>query len=319
MKYRRSVTILAAVVTTVAVVYGAYWFTVAGVIRDGIEDWAEARRADGMAVAYEDLAIGGFPGRFTATLSAPRIGGWHAQRLVAEARPFDLDRIAITLPGTQRLDLEGGVLELTLERGVAHLTLAGGIPESLDIEAAGIALVTPRGLFSLTSLAGLIRRAPEARLTVEIDGRGLVLAAAAILGREIALIGVTAFHDGPLPEAWTGPALAAWSAAGGTVEVERLNLEWGAVEVAAEGTLTLDGDLRPEAAFSAEIAGYGALLDQLVEAGRMKPRGASFAKTFLNLMAKKTTGRRVIAAPITAQNGKLYVGPLPLLKLTPLF
>ena len=114
-------------------------------------------------------------------------------------------------------------------------------------------------------------------------------------------------------------ALAAWSANGGTVEFERLNVEWGALEIAAEGTLTLDGALRPEGAFSAEIAGYGGLLDGLAERGRMKPRDASFAKTFLNLMAKKKAGRRVIAAPVTAQNGKLFVGPLPLLKLAPMF
>ncbi len=181
--------------------------------------------------------------------------------------------------------------------------------------------MTPGGLFSLAGLTGLIRRGPEARLAVEIDGRGLVLASRAqvILGREIALFGVTASHDGPLPEAWSGPALAAWSANGGTVEVERLNLEWGAVEISAEGTLTLDRSLRPEAAFSAEIAGYGGLLDLLAEQGRMKPRDASFAKTFLNLMAKKKAGRRVIETPVTAQGGMLFVGPLPLLKLAPVF
>ena len=320
MTLRRLLAALAAVAVTAAIAYGVYWFTVAGEIRGGIEEWAEARRADGMAVAYEDLAIGGFPTRFVVTLSGPQIGGWSAEHLVAEARPYDLDRITITLPETQRFDHRGRVMEMTLERGVAHLVMADGMPERLDIEADGIALVTPLGLYSLAGLAGLIRRGPEVRLVVEFDGRGLVLAhsAEAILGREIGLIGVTAFHDGPLPEAWSGPALAAWSANGGTVEFERLNVEWGALEIAAEGTLTLDGALRPEAAFSAEIAGYGGLLDGLAEQGRMKPRDASFAKTFLNLMAKKQAGRRVIVAPVTAQNGKLFVGPLPLLKLSPM-
>ena len=321
MTSRRLFAAFAAVAVTAAIVYGVYWFVIAGVIRDGIEGWAEARRADGFEVVYEDLAIGGFPTRFVATLSRPRSGGWSAARLVAEARPYDLDRITITVPETQRFDHEGRVMEMTLERGVAHVVMADGMLESLTVEADRIALVTPGGLFSLAGLTGLIRRGPEARLVVEIDGRGLVLASRVqvILGREIGLIGVTASHDGPLPEAWSGPALAAWSTAGGTVEFERLNLEWGAVEIAAEGTLTLDGALRPEAAFSAEIAGYGGLLDLLAEQGRMQPREASFAKTFLNLMAKKKAGRRVLKAPVTAQNGKLFVGPLPLLKLAPVF
>ena len=122
-----------------------------------------------------------------------------------------------------------------------------------------------------------------------------------------------------LPEDLSGPALAAWSAAGGTVEFERLVVDWGDLEIAAEGTLTLDKELRLEAAFSAEIAGYGGLLDGLAESGRMKPRDASFAKTFLNLMAKKKAGRRVIEAPITAQGGTLFIGPLPLFKLAPIY
>lgn len=334
MTSRRFLAAIAAAAVTVAIAYGAYWFAVGGMIRDGIADWAEARRAQGFVLAYEDLSIGGFPGRFIVTLTRPSIarpasgGGagwrWSTPRLAAEARPFALDRIAVALPETQRLDYqrggEGRLIEATIERGVAHVVLIDGFPASLAIEADGVALATPRGVFSLAGLTALIRRGLGTMLAVEIDARGLILApdAKAVLGREIAVIGVTASHDGALPEALSGPALAAWSAAGGTVEIERLAVQWGAIEVAAEGTLTLDGKLRPEAAFSAEIAGYGGLLDGLAESGRMKPRDASFAKTFLNLMAKKKSGRRVIKVAVTAQNGKLFVGPLPLLKLAPI-
>lgn len=330
MTSRRFFAAIAAAAVTLAIGYGVYWYAVAGLIRDEIEGFAEARRAEGFGVAYEDLAIGGFPGRFVATLTGPSLARpgsdgaagwrWSAARLTAEARPFALDRIAVALPEAQRLDYEGAVIELTLKRGVVHVTLADGTPASLAIEADGVALVTPRGLFSLAAMTGLIRRGAESPLAVEFDGRGLTLApdARAILGREITALGVTASVDGALPEDLSGPALAAWSAAGGTVEIERLTLEWGVVEVAAEGTLTLDGELRPEAAFSAEIAGYGGLLDLLAESGGMKPRDASFAKTFLNLMAKRKSGRRVIQTAVTAQNGKLFVGPLPLIGLAPI-
>ena len=61
------------------------------------------------------------------------------------------------------------------------------------------------------------------------------------------------------------------------------------------------------------------MLEALAQAGAMKPSDAALATTFLNLLAKEKSGRRVVKAPITAQNGKLYVGPLPLLKLAPLF
>ena len=49
----------------------------------------------------------------------------------------------------------------------------------------------------------------------------------------------------------------------------------------------------------------------------MKQSDASLAKTFLNLMARKKSGRRVIETPVTAQDGRLFIGPLPLFKLAP--
>ena len=331
MPPRRIIIVIAAVCLTVAVAYGGFWWVVAGMIRDGITDWAEARRAEGFELTYETLAIDGFPGRIAVTLTRPSVarpasGGaagwrWRASRLAAEMSPFAPDRIAITLPDVQRLDYGGRQMEITVARGVAVYTPPGEAPESLAVEASAIAVASPGGRFTLDSLTGLIRRGGEALIELEIDGLGLTLAARVktILGREIKLVAVTASHDGALPEDFSGPALAAWSTGGGTVEFERLDLEWGAVEIAAEGTLTLDAELRPEAAFSAEIAGYGGLLDGLAEGGGMKPRDASFAKTFLNLMAKRVSGRRVIKVALTAQNGTLFVGPLPLIKLAPVF
>jgi hypothetical protein len=331
MTLRRFSVVIGAICLTLAVAYGGYWWVVAGNIRDGIAEWAEARRAEGFELTYEGLAIDGFPGRIAITLTRPSVarpesGGaagwrWRAPRLAAEMSPFALGRIAITLPDVQRLDYGGRQMEITVARGVAVYTPPGEAPESLAVEASAIAVASPGGRFTLDSLTGLIRRGGEALIELEIDGLGLTLAARVktILGREIKLVAVTASHDGALPEDFSGPALAAWSTGGGTVEFERLDLEWGAVEIAAEGTLTLDAELRPEAAFSAEIAGYGGLFDGLAESGGMKPRDASFAKTFLNLMAKRVSGRRVIKVALTAQNGTLFVGPLPLIKLAPVF
>jgi hypothetical protein len=39
------------------------------------------------------------------------------------------------------------------------------------------------------------------------------------------------------------------------------------------------------------------------------------AKAFLNITAKTISGRRVIEVPLSAQDGTLYAGPLPLVKL----
>ena len=178
MPPRRIIIVIAAICLTVAVAYGGFWWVVAGIIRDGITDWAEARRAQGFELSYEALAIGGFPGRIAITLTRPSVarpdsGGaagwrWSAPRLAAEMDPFALGRIAITLPEVQRLDYGGRQIEITVARGVAVYTPPGGAPESLAVEADGIALVTPGGLFTLDSLRGLIRRGSETMIEVSV-------------------------------------------------------------------------------------------------------------------------------------------------------
>jgi len=81
--------------------------------------------------------------------------------------------------------------------------------------------------------------------------------------------------------------------------------------------MTLDQALRPQAALTAQVAGYGEALDAFAAAGAMRPSDAALAKTFLNIMAKTISGRRVIEIPLTAQDGTLFAGPLPLVKLKP--
>ena len=137
------------------------------------------------------------------------------------------------------------------------------------------------------------------------------------LGREVATVAAAATVTGALPEIPDRAALAAWSEAGGTVELRTLSVQWGGLAIEAEGTMALDQALRPQAALTARVAGFGEALDAFAAAGAMRPSDASLAKTFLNIMAKTVSGRRVIEIPLTAQDGTLFAGPLPLVKLKP--
>ncbi len=112
--------------------------------------------------------------------------------------------------------------------------------------------------------------------------------------------------------------LGAWSKAGGTLELKSLIVDWGALGMTTSGTLALDAELRPLAALTAEIEGYGAVLAALADAGTLKTRDAKLATTVLDLLAKPAPdGARVLTVPVTAQNGTLFVGPLSLVKLGP--
>ena len=125
---------------------------------------------------------------------------------------------------------------------------------------------------------------------------------------------------GVIPPGPPAEAVAGWRDDGGTVELERLVLEWGPLELEASGTLALDPAMQPIGSLTAEIRGYAETLDALVQAGAAPPRDAAIAKVVLNLLAKTPPdgGPPVLTVPLTAQDGRLFVGPVALLELPPI-
>jgi hypothetical protein len=331
MRFRRLLIAIVAVAVLIPAGYTAYWFMAAASVRESIADWAEARRAEGFLVVHGEVAISGFPGRLVARMEAPAVarpGGqpawwWRGDRLIAEAAPWAPSIITVTLPTDMGLVYRrhGEEREVTaiLESGTAWVTLDGGVARHITMEATGIDAMTPRGPAALVRFEGEAWRGDGETIELVFDARRLTLTpdADGPLGREVATITAAATVTGALPEAPDRAALAAWSEAGGTVELRSVGVEWGSLAIEAEGAMTLDQLLRPQAALTARVAGFGDALDAFAASGAMRAGDASMAKTFLNIMAKTISGRRVIEVALTAQNGTLYAGPIPLVKLKP--
>ena len=68
---------------------------------------------------------------------------------------------------------------------------------------------------------------------------------------------------------------------------------------------------------TARITGFRETVDALVTAGRLRPRVAMTAKIVLGVLAKtpEDGGRPRITAPLSAQDGALYIGPVKLFDL----
>lgn len=48
--------------------YTIYWFSLKQDVLDGVADWAEDRRTDGMSVSYDDATVSGFPSSMTLVI-----------------------------------------------------------------------------------------------------------------------------------------------------------------------------------------------------------------------------------------------------------
>lgn len=341
----RLLPVTAAVIVVLLAAYGAAWPLIADRIAAAISQWAAERTDSGYPTHFSALSMSGFPLRFRATIEAADMTlegslsqmRWQGDRAIASIRPWAPRRPSFRLEGEQRfLDKNGLLATLTAADARARLTL------NAENRVAGIAAVAHNirlGLgplaepFSIAriELAFPAERAAEDsadgasfRLDMEkIDlpaGRRLPAEQGGALGQRIDRLLIVASVTGPLPDATSEAALAAWRDAGGTVEIRQAELRWGPLILGVSGTAALDDQMRPVAAFTARIQNYDIVLDAFAANGTMRQRDAAIAKTLFRLLAKpgENGAPPVLEIPLTIQDGLLSAGPVPLLKVPPL-
>lgn len=211
------------------------------------------------------------------------------------------------MEGTARLDGQGRLA--AVEATASRLALApapgmdGATAETLRLafrqpEMAPRGHIDP-GLYAEADLAGLVI---ASRQPLPVEGPASLSLRATVMGTP------------------PGPAdrhgLAAWRDEGGTLKIERLALDWSPVSLEASGTLALDPALQPIGALSTALSGHAALLRNLVAMGWVRPQDANMAGIAFGLLEKPgADGQPRLTAPMTVQDGYLYVGPARLAPL----
>jgi hypothetical protein len=326
---------LVAVLVLVALGYVAFWFWMAAALERGVHRWADERRLEGMEVDWRELSVGGFPFRLRATVEEPRLAlprhplapEWRGGRLVAYAHPWNLRHVLASFKEEHVLSFrQGEARRLVALRARSWLASWQGGPDGRtrrvsvdlhDAEAMDSAVAGPTRAARL-QVHARPGQAPNALADLAFSAAEVSLpqAAALPLGPEIERVELDATLLGPFPEGGYPEGVLRWRDEGGVVEVRRFALDWNEVRIEAAGTLALDAATRPEGAFTAKLWNHGKLLDALVAANAMSPDDARLARAALDLLA--AAGGGALTAPVTAQNGRLWLGPAAVARLSPL-
>ncbi len=309
--------------------YAVYWHIVAGRIVAGLDAWRGSAEAHKIRASWQSVRVAGFPFAFRIELAdaALRNDAWsppprlRAAQLTAIARPWNFDVWRLRAPQgfTAALAAAGGRPALKLSVGSAQGVLApdAGGGSRLWIGARDIAAEAAAAVPIRSADAWVILPAqPAAKDTdpdfaVALDAHDIGIEAPPVnfakVIDELAL-GVTV--KGPFPPGQLEQSAAAWRDAGGTIEVENLRVEWGGLGISANGTLALDRQLQPVAAFSSGIEGFDKIIDALVAADWLIPEQGSLVKIALGALSRPgPDGKPQLTAPFTIQNGKMYLGP----------
>ncbi|HEY4134946.1 MAG TPA: DUF2125 domain-containing protein [Alphaproteobacteria bacterium] len=319
-----------------------FWVFGADRLRANLDLWAANWRAAGNGVTYKPFSVSGFPLFFRTQLDDFAIAGggtaspwrWQAPTILLRASPFAPTRARADFAGEHKVlaSLFGAALSFTAttEEGTGRVQRRGDTYRGgLDLHDATLAVEGVDGRFTLKEAildAFHARNVADhetagAGLTVNVDD--LTLPAGFVpgpLGARIDSLALDAEVMGGIGPVLDRSAVTAWRDAGGTVEVNDFTLRWGPLHIKAKGTMALDGNLQPLAAFTATLTGFGESLDAMVEEGTLDAQDATSAKMLLSLLARTplTGGPPAISVPLTIQNQRLSVGPVPLFTLRPI-
>ena len=323
--------------------YTAYWLIVASKIEDRIAEWAEDHRARGLTVEMDAPEVSGYPLQFEVSLQNPSVDTgamgwvWRGGLLTASFRPWRFDQFDLKIRGRNdvryfdgdswhdiRGDVEDGSawLQLDAERNI----------ENMLLDLKQVVLVGPWGENSafvqrirvrgerLAEFESEAATEPPKVATVAVEFEGITPPPGFGdgMGETIELFNFDLSLFGPFPTGNTNAALQTWRDAGGMVEIDSFRVLWGPLGINSAGTIALDGEMRPIGALTADIIGYGDVIDALIMSN-MIPLGDAFVvKVAFNLMADKPEdgGPPVLrGVPVTAQDGGLFVGPVAIAKM----
>ena len=336
-----------AIAGTVSIVvllggYAVFWLITAGAVGERVDSWADEHRAAGYEIAFAERSVGGFPFRFEVQITKPNVTnvpeGWHweADSLTLSARPWALRRIGVSFPGRHDISLFAGDawfdFTCLIKEATGELSVFGdGQVREFHGEIRDLAYTRPGVDFpgSLVALSIDGRRfdvtdpdyrTPSAELHLSVSQALVPEDASWVLHKHPIDFALIAQVTGPLPDGDAPIAsLTRWRDAGGVIEVGRMSLFWGPIEVETTGTVTIDGLMRPLGAFTADIIGHGDIID-LLAANDFVPLGdATLYKLGFTLLARPKVegGPPVLSVPITLQDGELKMGPVTIDRIPP--
>ena len=333
---RPAVTLPLALLLALAVGWAGFWYWSAGQLETAVARFAEQQRARGMTISYDGPDVGGFPVGLSAAFETPLVAGqegwrWTGPPVSGRARVWSPFTIETDFPGLHRIafkpEPQAPEAEIEAEAGEAagwaRLKRDGRVAEAavaigrLEVRSA---LAGPASAERLVGRYGPSRPGESAagpETDFAFEGSGLVLPedVETPLGRSIESAILEATLIGEVPPGEPKQALATWRDAGGKLEVRRLETLWGSLQLAAQGTASLDGEFRPIGAFRARIKGLNETLDALARAGVIES-GAALAVRFA-VTALGGDSDKGLQVPITLQDGRVYLGPVPIARLSP--
>jgi hypothetical protein len=332
MKRRRWLIPLALIVVLLGC-HAAYWLIITSKLASGYEAWAAARRVERWTVTGGAPQRGGWPLAAAVTVPDFRLAGmaaglpvefsWRVASVVLRLALFDPRALTVAFGGEQGLRLDGAAeVPFTADRMDAVVPLLSQAPaRGLDLAAQQLRIGAPATAVTVAHLSMHIL--PGQPLSVTADARAVGLPPLPggehwALGDSIASLSLDGALTGQLSDqpGLYAPA-AFWRDHGGSLALHSVALNWGALELSGNATLTLDPSMQPVGSGAVRVVRPDDALDALSAGGVIPLQAAVAAKAVLGLMAHPaaTGGAPEVELPLTLRDRTISAGRIPLARL----
>lgn len=325
------------VLVVLSLLYVGAWFLTSMQLRSGLQDWFNARQADGYLAQYDEKSarISGFPFTVSASLQdvifAPpkdetgqRPWVWAPSELTFSITPlpWTIRTLEVDLSARQTVTFNNQSYSGGAKTALLSLDwMSKGLPQDIDLAINKLALshkTLAQGV-NIHTLSFTTKRQSDGAYAFDLTGARVELPLGLRgMGQRLDDVILRGHfnenfaHDGISPS-----SLIKWRDVGGIMEAERIHIQYGPLLLQGNGTMALDGDLQPVGAFSARIQGFFETINSLQRAGVVRGPDASMAKVVLGMLAKHPTngGPASISLPLTIQNRAFFAGPVQLIDL----
>jgi hypothetical protein len=324
--------ILIGAVALAAAGWTGWWFLGVAAHDAALNGWLADRRAEGWQAEAADLTTRGFPNRFDTRLTDlrladPEVGwAWDAPFVDILMLSYQPNAAVIALPPEQTLAAPGAKATLASEllrgsiRFVPGPSLALG---RLSVEGRGLALTGPGWTAGAARIDAHLRQAeagtaPENGYDVYLGAENVALPA---------FVRDRLDPAGGLPE--TAQTLRVDARAAFDRPLDRFAVEdappqpvaisltafeavWGALALKASGRVRADAQGYAEGTLDVRAENWREMLDLAVRSGAVGRDMAGLIEQGLGLLAALSGGGDAIEAPVRFENGRAWIGPIPL-------
>lgn len=334
--------------------YTVYWLSVTGEIRKQVEAFA-AQPQQGLVADWDEFSMRGYPYRIEAAFTqpaasapdAPEAWEWRSERASIALLPYNLRHAVLTL-GREHLvryrePLRAGFsqneIRATAGKAQASYVELKDMPFGrLAIDVNDLDAQHIRGASGKSDRAKLTRLQLHTRPSVN-DRDDLIPAAydfalraegvtvesehrVPVLGNDVShLLMQARLRDVPATRHVSAiELLDAWRDTGGTLAISDLIVKWGPLDLTASGELSLDVQNRPQGRLDARVTDFKSLVDAMAQEGIVKEDEARIALAGLTLVSQFQGNRSdEVLVPVIMDKGRLYLGPLAVGRLAPLY